>query len=623
MSMPARRPDPSIQPPLSLWSAGEEPTDSTPVAAADQPAGTAELTPAPAAPADLPAPAAAGSAAEPAAMAAPQADLSGAGNDSAAVAVLTAPPRPVAAPPRPGRGGLRLGLGGRATAGPGAGTTNGNGSSARGPLALARAGLRALEVLARLDADRPISPHDRAALASWPGWGPMAKAFDPYEQAPGWRQVGERLRELLLPEAGTAAQQATATSFYTSPTVTGAVWRILQGLGFDGGQVLEPGCGSGLFIAAAPPGLALRWTGVERDPTSAQIAALLHPSARIITAPLERLSLPPCGFDAAVGNVPFADVTPYDPTSPKLSLHNYFIWRAVQAVRPGGLVAVVTSRYTLDAEDRQARELLAEDADLVGAIRLPSGAFRDFGTEVVCDLLVLRRRASRRSEDDPAPGWLASERRLELRTAINRYWREHPDQVLGRMEPSGGAYQGHTLKVAFDPDSAVLQAALTAAAERIIATGVHERLAYTPPPDPTAIPPGVVLADRAGRKDGSFHLVNGIAHQVVGGQLTPVAPRPHRPAGGGLQPPLQRHRAAPLRRQPPDLPWAGRVVPALWLPARHRVPDRGHPGRPLRVRCRWRQDRGHVPVGPHPAPAGPGRQAPHRLPQPPAGADRP
>jgi SAM-dependent methyltransferase len=258
--------------------------------------------------------------------------------------------------------------------------------------------------------------------------------------------VGERLRELLSPEAGTAAQQATPTSFYTSPAVTGAVWRILQGLGFDGGQVLEPGCGSGLFIAAAPKGLPLRWTGVERDPTSAQIAALLHPGARIVTAPLERVSLPPSGFDAAVGNVPFADVTPYDPTSPRLSLHNYFIWRAVQAVRPGGLVAVVTSRYTLDAEDSQARELLTEDADVVGAIRLPTGAFRDFGTDVVCDLLVLRRRRTRRGEDDPAPGWLATERRPELRTAINHYWREHPDQVLGRMEPSGGAYHGHTLR---------------------------------------------------------------------------------------------------------------------------------------------------------------------------------
>jgi N12 class adenine-specific DNA methylase len=195
----------------------------------------------------------------------------------------------------------------------------------------------------------------------------------------------------------------------------------------------------------------------------------------------------------------------------------------VQAVHPGGLVAVVTSRYTLDAEDTEARELLAEDADLVGAIRLPSGAFRDHGTDVVCDLLVLRRRASRPSENDPAPVWLAAQRSTELRTSINRYWLEHPDQVLGRMEPSGGAYHGHTLKVAFDGDPSALPAALTAAAERVIAFGVSQRLTYSPPPDPTAIPAGVVLADRVGRKDGSFHLINGVAHQVVGGQLTPVA----------------------------------------------------------------------------------------------------
>ena len=257
MSMPARRPDPSTQQALSLWSAGDEATDSTAAGAADQPPVTAELTLTPAADADLPAPSVGGSSVESHATAAPQADMVAPATEPGPVAVLAAPPRPVAAPPRPGRGGLRLGLGGRATVGLGGDTSNGNGSGARGPLALARAGLRALEVLARLDADRPLSPADRAALAGWPGWGPMAKAFDPYEQAPGWRQVGERLRELLSPEAGTAAHQATATSFYTSPAVTGAVWRILQALGFAGGQVLEPGCGSGLFrtvpVGARPP----------------------------------------------------------------------------------------------------------------------------------------------------------------------------------------------------------------------------------------------------------------------------------------------------------------------------------------------------------------------------------
>jgi SAM-dependent methyltransferase len=229
----------------------------------------------------------------------------------------------------------------------------------------------------------------------------MAKAFDPYERTPAWQQLGARLRELLTPEEGVAAQQATPTSFYTSPTVTTAIWRAVVGLGFAGGQVLEPGCGSGLFIAATPSGLPVTWTGVERDPVSARIAQLLHPHARIINAPLERVSLPPAGFDVVVGNVPFADVTPYDPTAPtKLSLHNYFLWRAVQAIRPGGLVAVVTSRYTLDGEEAawHARELLAEHADLLGAVRLPSGTFREYGTDQLTAAVRRRRQPHSRSD---------------------------------------------------------------------------------------------------------------------------------------------------------------------------------------------------------------------------------
>ncbi len=163
------------------------------------------------------------------------------------------------------------------------------GAGGRGPLTLARSNLQALEVLARLDpGGQPLHPGQRAALEQWAGWGPMAKAFDPHERTPAWQQLGARLRELLTPEEGTAAQQATATSFYTSPAVTAAIWRVLVGLGLAGGQVLEPGCGSGLFIAATPAGLPVSWTGVERDPVSARIASRLHPHARIITAPLAR-----------------------------------------------------------------------------------------------------------------------------------------------------------------------------------------------------------------------------------------------------------------------------------------------------------------------------------------------
>jgi N12 class adenine-specific DNA methylase len=399
-------------------------------------------------------------------------------------------------------------------------------SGGRGPIALARSNLQVLEVLARLgqNPDQPLSPGHRAALEQWAGWGPMAKAFDPYERTPAWQQIGARLRELLTPEEGVAAQQSTPTSFYTSPTVTTAIWRALLRLGFDGGQVLEPGCGSGLFIAATPSGLPVTWTGVERDPVSARIAQLLHPHARIINAPLERVSLPPAGFDVAVGNVPFADVTPYDPTAPKkLSLHNYFIWRAVQAIRPGGLVAVVTSRYTLDGEEaaRHARELLAEHADLLGAVRLPSGTFREYGTDVVTDVLVLRRRTSPPTDDD-APAWIATRRQPALRTAVNRYFLDRPEQVLGRLAPAGGASHGHILDVVFDGDRDALEGTLAAALDRVVAAAARRRQGYTPRRDPTTVPDDVVLTDRAGRKDGSFHLIDGVIHQVAKGRLVRV-----------------------------------------------------------------------------------------------------
>lgn len=442
-----------------------------------------------------------------------------------------APSGPPGPPPRRGgRPGLRLsgGLGAHATprrTGPPRPTATPSGG--RGPITLARGNLQVLEALGRLDRDpqQPLSPGHHAALEQWAGWGPMAKAFDPYERTPAWQQIGARLRELLTPDEGVAAQQATPTSFYTSPAVTAAIWGAVVGLGFDGGQVLEPGCGSGLFMAATPNGLPVSWTGVERDPVSARIARLLHPQARIVNAPLERVSLPPARFDAAIGNVPFADVTPYDPTAPKkLSLHNYFIWRAVQAVHPGGLVAVVTSRFTLDAEDegQQARSLLADRAELVGAVRLPSGAFREYGTDVVTDVLVLRRRISAPAASDPKPTWITSGWQPELRTAINRYFLQHPEQVLGRLAPAGGAHHGHILDVVFDGDRDTLEAALTAALDRVVAAAAQRRHTYVPRPDPTVLPDDVVLTDQAGHKDGSFHLINGVVQQVSKGQLVRV-----------------------------------------------------------------------------------------------------
>jgi len=391
-----------------------------------------------------------------------------------------------------------------------------------GPLALARNNLRVLATLERVSrTPGPVGDDDWEVLLQWAGWGPMARALDPRVGEPSWRVLGEELRGLLTPEQGSAAELATATSFYTAPLVADLVWRLLAGLAFDGGRVLEPGCGNGRFVATAPDGLQIAWTGVERDPTSARIASLLWPDQTVHAGALERVSLPPASFDAAVGNVPFADAKPHDPAAPPLSLHNYCIWRAVQAVRPGGLVVVVTSRYTLDAEHRDAREQLAEDAALVGAVRLPTGVFGGEGTDVVGDVLVLRRRTG---EEPAEPAWRHSLPQAALRTAVSEYFLANPQQVVGRMQPRGGARYGHTLEVRFDGDRAALQRALDAAAERLVADarcrglGFVARPAFAPAEDDR-----VELAGAHGRKEGSFQLVNGLVYRVSAGRLERVA----------------------------------------------------------------------------------------------------
>src|SRR5262249_38289402 len=162
------------------------------------------------------------------------------------------------------------------------------------------------------------------------------------------------------------------TSFFTAPILSKSIWRLAEQSGFSGGAVLEPGCGTGQVLAAAPSHLDLHVTGVEQEPFSASVASLLHPEAHIITAPLQGVALGDEAFDLAVGNVPFADIPIYDRTLPfkrRLSLHNYCIYRSLAALRPGGLALLITSRYTMDAHDPQARAILSQLGVLLGAIR--------------------------------------------------------------------------------------------------------------------------------------------------------------------------------------------------------------------------------------------------------------
>jgi hypothetical protein len=239
-------------------------------------------------------------------------------------------------------------------------------------------------------------------LARWSGWGSLPRLFDETDAA--LTAGRERARRLLGSDAAWAeGRRSTLNAHYTSAEVVQAMWSAVRALGFEGGRVLEPGCGSGNFVGFAPP--AAEITGVEADRTSATIATHLYGSrAQIVHRRFEAFS-DPAGFEVVIGNVPFAQVTPHDPRHNRggHALHNYFILKSLHLTRPGGLVALLTSRYTLDARNPAARHEMTALADLIGALRLPAGAFAaSSGTDVVTDLLLLRRRP-----DDARPAGAA------------------------------------------------------------------------------------------------------------------------------------------------------------------------------------------------------------------------
>jgi N12 class adenine-specific DNA methylase len=330
-------------------------------------------------------------------------------------------------------------------------------------LELARACADALDTLKDLeDGEAAPTVAQLEKLRGWRGWGPLAPALERWQQQDSWKQLGTRIKGLLSRSEEQHATVATATAYYTTPEVASAMWGLLDRAGFTGGRVLEPGCGSGEFFDHAPPGMPVTFTGVEMDPTSATIARFLHPDVEVVNAPLQKTPLRVGSFDAVIGNVPFADVPVYDPAWEaegggfKLKLHSYFLWRAVEATRPGGLICLITSRYTMDAEGEDFRAFLSRKAAFVGAIRLPTGAFNKSGTKVVCDIVLLRRNTG----DEPksalvgrACEWEKSTPRPELSydghtpVCLNTYWDRHPGMVLGRFAKRGGAQYGHVLDV--------------------------------------------------------------------------------------------------------------------------------------------------------------------------------
>lgn len=304
----------------------------------------------------------------------------------------------------------------------------------------ARANVHAIEVLRDLDeSGREPTDDDIRALAAYAGWGGAQEAFQEDTTSQPWLEVNGRLRELLSDEEYADARSSTLTAFYTPRPLIDAIWNTLGKAGFGRDpkhpdMVLEPGCGTGNFIRSTPAGSSYGFTGIEADPISAGIARYLCPDDDIIANRMERTGLPESAFDLAVGNVPYSDAIRIDNTV----IHDWFIRHSLDTVRPGGLVAVLTSRYTLDKNTTGMRRELARKAELVAACRLPRETFgRQAGTEVVSDILVLRKRDEPLADVDAA--WVDA---VEFSQGVNanRLFVEHPEYVAGTMTVGSGPF---------------------------------------------------------------------------------------------------------------------------------------------------------------------------------------
>ena len=307
-----------------------------------------------------------------------------------------------------------------------------------GPKAKFQANVEAIKLLKYLEETTgQATPEQQQVLSRYVGWGGLADAFDPEKES--WSKEYAQLKELLTPEEYAAARGSTLNAHYTSPTVIRAIYEAVGRMGFETGNILEPSCGVGNFFGMLPENMAgSKLYGVELDSISGRIAQQLYPKADITVAGFETTDRRDF-YDLAVGNVPFGQYQVRDKAYDKLnfSIHNYFFAKALDQVRPGGVVAFVTSRYTMDAKDSTVRRYLAQRVELLGAIRLPNNAFKaNAGTEVVSDIIFLQKR------DHPldiVPEWTQTGQ-TEDGFTINRYFLDHPEMVLGRPTAESTQY---------------------------------------------------------------------------------------------------------------------------------------------------------------------------------------
>ena len=340
-----------------------------------------------------------------------------------------------------------------------------------------RANVDAIRTLKTLEAEkRPATAEEKEILSKYVGWGALAKAFDKNDEK--WATEYKELSELLTPQEYAQARSTVNDAFYTSPTVIDGIFEALGNFGFDGGNTLEPAMGIGNFFGRMPEAMQAnsQLYGVEIDSLSGRIAHALYPDADISIQGFEKNHFQNGSFDVAVGNVPFGELGFRDTVYDTTKLHDYFFAEALSKLKDGGIMAFVTSAGTLDKRDETTRQMLADKADFIGAIRLPggkNGAFKDnSGTEVTTDIIFLKKHEGKSlAEMSDIPDWVHIGETADG-LPINKYFEQHPDMVLGTVVEGNKLYGSGTMVVA--EDGFDLKSALHEAVGKLSAEISHE-----------------------------------------------------------------------------------------------------------------------------------------------------
>lgn len=383
--------------------------------------------------------------------------------------------------------------------------------------------IEAIKLLKILETeDREATDEEKAVLVKYAGWGALAQVFE-YEWRirDEWKETARQVQELLTEEEYESAKASTPNAHFTSPTVINAVWEGLQRLGIkQDAEILEPAMGVGHFFGLMPDAMqGGRRTGVELDSITARIARKLYPDSTIFHKGFEETQLPDNYFDAVVGNVPFGDYAVHDPAmkhSLTRSIHDYFFAKSLEKARPGAVMALITSRYTMDKHDSAIRKYLAEKADLLGAIRLPNTAFKDnAGTEVTTDIIFLQKRAP--GKEPSGEDWTQSlpvdiDRQTVM---LNEYYIRHPEMMLGKMELKGTMYGSHEPTVTGELTQELLTQAMKQLPEGVFIPRDQGR---SPPPVMRITEPERFI----GIKDGGYAEVDGRLVIRSGDTLEPV-----------------------------------------------------------------------------------------------------